>query len=160
MAQKISCGILMYRLKEGNKIEVLLVHPGGPFYKNKDNLFWSIPKGLSETDSLEEKDLLEEAIREFKEETSNDLEDDRSKYLYLDSIKQKSGKIVHAWAIPGDLTEPFKSNTFSMEWPSKSGKVQDFPEADKGEFFEPALAKDKLNPEQARFIDRLLEKLN
>ncbi len=160
MAAKISCGILMYRQNPNNKIEVLLIHPGGPFYKNKDNLYWSIPKGLIETESLEEQDLLEEAIREFQEETNNQPESDRSKYIYLDSVKQKSGKIVHAWAFCGELSQPFKSNTFSMEWPPKSGQNQEFPEADRAEFFDPATAKEKLNPEQAHFIDRLLEKLN
>ncbi len=146
----------MYRRKPDNSIEVLIAHPGGPFYANKDNLYWSIPKGEIEN----ENDLLGEAIREFKEETGNEPEQNRAKYIELGSVKQKSGKIVHAWAFEGELQQLFKSNGFEMEWPPRSGKLQRFPEIDKLEFFEISEAGQKLNPEQAEFLTRLASKLN
>src|SRR6185436_13629282 len=115
-----SAGLLMYRVKDG-RLDVLLGHPGGPFWKGKDKGAWSIPKG--EVESTE--GLFETAIREFAEETGfNPTEP----FIQLGEVKQKSGKTVHAWAFKGDC-EPaqLRSNTFSIEWPPKSGKIQEFP---------------------------------
>src|SRR3954453_22237281 len=133
-----SAGIIAYR-KRG-ELEVLLVHPGGPFWKNKDLGAWSIPKG----EASEGEDLLECAKREFQEETSFTAEGD---FIPLKPIKQKAGKIVHAWAFEGDC-DPMKiqSNTFPIEWPPKSGKWLKIPEVDRAEFFEIEMAKQKLNP--------------
>lgn len=152
--KKASAGLLMYRLKDG-KLEFFLVHPGGPFYKNKDEGVWSIPKGLVE----KEERLLETAIREFSEETGITPQ---GPYINLGSIKQKSGKIVHAWAFKGKLEEPIsiKSNYFEMEWPPKSGQIQKFPEIDRAEFFPLEIAEKKIIPAQILFLTRLKEYLN
>lgn len=144
----------MYR-RANDKIEVFLVHPGGPFYTKKGDGFWSIPKGLVE--NPEGEDFLPDAIREFEEETNNPAKSE--KFISLGSVKLKSGKIVHAWAFEGDLEKDFKSNEFEMEWPPRSGKKQKFPEVDKAEFFDPENAKVKLSAEQAEFIDRLIQQL-
>jgi predicted NUDIX family NTP pyrophosphohydrolase len=145
---KISAGILLYRI-HSDILEVLLVHPGGPFFRNKDEGAWSIPKG--EADG--EDDLLAVARREFEEETGLKSE---GPFVALAPIKQKGGKIVHAWACPGDCDpSQFKSNTFSIEWPPKSGRRQEFPEIDRAEFFDPASAKRKINPAQAGFLEQL-----
>lgn len=157
MAKEISAGLLMYRQSKENpgQYEVLLLHPGGPFYTKKGDGFWSIPKGLVE--NPENGDFLQDAIREFKEETSNEAKAD--KFIPLGEVKLKSGKIVHAWAFEGDLEKEFKSNEFEIEWPPRSGKKQKFPEADKAEFFDLENAKVKLSEAQAEFIDRLKTKL-
>jgi len=149
---KRSAGILMYR-GDGSVIEVLLVHPGGPFWANKDDGAWSIPKG--EYDEAEE--TLACAIREFEEELGVRPE---GAFIDLREIAQPSRKIVAAFAVeaefdPADL----KSNRFELEWPPKSGRMQSFPEIDRAEWFAPDLAKVKILPGQRGFIDRLLAAL-
>jgi len=147
---KISAGLLMYRMRDG-QLEVFLAHPGGPFFKNKDEGPWSIPKG--EIESGEE--LLAAAIREFKEETGLDP---RGNFIELGAIKQKRGKIVHAWAFPGEWDEArlLQSNLFELEWPPRSGKIQRFPEIDRAGFFSIRHARQKLKEAQHPFLDRLV----
>jgi predicted NUDIX family NTP pyrophosphohydrolase len=149
MPSKISAGLLMYRLQDG-KLQVLLAHPGGPFYKNKDNGYWSIPKGEIASEEV----ALDAAIREFTEETGITP---RGEFIPLGSVKQKSGKTVHAWAFAGDWdeTEPVKSNTFELEWPPHSGNKQAFPEIDRALFFFVPEALKKVNEAQRDFILRL-----
>jgi predicted NUDIX family NTP pyrophosphohydrolase len=148
-----SAGLLMYRIRQ-DRIEVLLVHPGGPFFKNKDEGAWSIPKGEVGADE----DPLACAKREFQEELGQAPEGDP---VPLRPIKQKGGKIVRAWAISGDCdTAIFRSNTFTMEWPPRSGRKQVFPEVDRAEFFPLELAKTKINAAQAALIDELAELLD
>lgn len=142
----------MYR-KGSNGLEVFLVHPGGPFYKNKDMGAWTIPKGGVE----EGESFLEVAKREFREETGITPE---GEYLELGSVIQKGGKEVFAWAFEKDWSGEFKSNTFEMEWPPKSGRTQAFPEVDRGAYFSSAIAKQKINSAQSAFIDRLLDALS
>ena len=123
-----------------NELEVLLVHPGGPFWKNKDLGAWSVPKGEF-TDS---ENPLDAAIREFEEETGIKL---KGNFIELEQIQQKGGKLVLAWAIEGDLDPAsIRSNTFKMEWPPKSGKWIEVPEIDKATWFPLELAKEKINP--------------
>jgi len=143
----------MFRRKE-NKLEVFLVHPGGPFWSKKDEGAWSIPKGIVE----EGEDIFQTAIREFEEETG--LKVSAERFISLSPLKLKSGKIIHAWAFEGDCNpERIKSNTFKMEWPPKSGKIQEFPEIDRAGWFPLDEAKKKINPGQAGFIDQLKENL-
>ncbi len=143
-----SAGILLYR-KTGDKMQVFLVHPGGPFFKNKDLGAWSIPKG----EFLDDADALAAAKREFEEETGKAIGGD---FIELKPVRQKSGKTVHAWAIESDINhETITSNLFEMEWPPKSGKKQSFPEIDRAGWFEVAEAKLKINGAQAAFIDEL-----
>jgi len=139
----------MYRTRNGG-LEVFLAHPGGPFFKNKDNGYWSIPKG--EIDSKES--TIAAAIREFTEETGIEP---AGGFIPLGSVIQKSGKTVHAWAFAGDWDEgtPIVSNAFEMEWPPRSGKKQQFPEIDRAEFFPVAQAREKINEAQREFISRL-----
>lgn len=145
---RISSGLLMYRRKPVG-LQVLLVHPGGPFWKNKDDGAWSIPKG----EVCEGEGLLACAQREFQEETGFMPS---GNYLELKPIKQKSGKIVHAWAFEGDCDPAaIKSNTFKIEWPPKSSKWITIPEVDRAEFFDILTAKQKINPAQADFLDQL-----
>jgi predicted NUDIX family NTP pyrophosphohydrolase len=150
-SSRASAGLLMYR-QRGQALEVLLAHPGGPFFKNKDDGHWTIPKG--EIESQEES--LSTAIREFREEIGIDI-DPSAKLIDLGSIRQKSGKVVSAWAMEGDFPRDhrLRSNVFKMEWPPKSGKFQEFPEIDRAEFFPIETAKTKINPAQAPFVDRL-----
>jgi len=150
---KKSAGILVYRFHSG-ELEVFLVHPGGPFWKNKDDGAWSIPKG----EYTDGEDPLEAAKREFEEETGIACD---GKFIMLDPIKQKGGKAVSAWALEKNIeTKSIKSNLFSMEWPPKSGKMQEFPEVDKGDWFGLNDARLKINLSQAAFIDQLIAKLN
>ena len=145
---KTSGGILLYRLTDSEP-EVLLIHPGGPFFKNKDTGVWSIPKGEPDGDE----DLKNTAIREFKEELGSEIS---GKMTALTPVTQKGGKVVSAWAIEGDLNPgTITCNTFSIEWPPKSNKIQDFPEVDKAEWFTLAVARTKINPAQVGFIDEL-----
>ena len=133
---------------------MLLVHPGGPFWARKDAGAWSIPKG--EYDDTE--DPLVCALREFEEETGTAL--DAEKPAELGSIKQRSGKLVTAWAAEGDLdADSIRSNTFTMEWPPRSGTMAAFPEVDRAGWFGLDEAREKLNPAQAEFVDRLAERL-
>lgn len=145
---KISAGILLYRLNNSDP-EVLLVHPGGPFWKKKDKGTWSIPKGEIEPNE----DLLQAAIRETEQETGIKSQ---GKFIALSPLKQKSGKIIHAWALQGNF-EPsdFKSNAFEIEWPPKSGKKKAFPEVNETSWFSIAEAKLKIVPGQIPFITEL-----
>jgi predicted NUDIX family NTP pyrophosphohydrolase len=153
VATKRSAGILLYRLS-GDEPEVLLVHPGGPFWANKDEGAWSIPKG----EYLDGEDAQAAARREFAEETGGELAP--GELAELGSVKQKSGKQVTAWAVEGDLDPAtVKSNTFEMEWPPRSGTRQAFPEVDRAEWFDLDTARAKLNPAQTAFVDRLVERL-
>jgi len=142
----------MYRRSE-NSIELFLVHPGGPFWAKKDLGSWSIPKG--EYDSGE--DALTAGRREFTEETGFDVDGD---FIALDSIKQPSGKIISAWAVEGSVdANALRSNMFSMEWPPKSGRQTEFPEADRAGWFSPAEARLKLTRGQVPFVDALCDTL-
>lgn len=151
MAAK-SAGLLLYRKAEdGSAVEVLLVHPGGPFWRNKDDGAWSIPKGEFDDDE----DPLKAAQREFEEELG--VASPRGKYIQLKPIKQKAGKMVHAWAVEGDFDpERLKSNTFPQEWPPKSGKIQQFPEVDSAAWFITEVARRKILAGQLPLIDQLL----
>jgi predicted NUDIX family NTP pyrophosphohydrolase len=149
-----SAGILLYRFA-GEASEVLLVHPGGPFWARKDAGVWSIPKG--EYDDTE--DPLACALREFEEETGTAL--DPEEPVELGSIKQRSGKVVTAWAAEGDLdADSIASNTFTMEWPPRSGTTAEFPEVDRAGWFSLDEAREKLNPAQVEFVDRLADWLD
>jgi predicted NUDIX family NTP pyrophosphohydrolase len=146
---RISAGLLMFR-RRNNEFEVLLVHPGGPFFARKDDGAWTIPKG----EATPEEGLLTRAQIEFEEELGFRP---RGDWIELGLIKQKGGKTVHAWAFEGDLPESFelKSNLFEMEWPPRSGKLKESPEIDRAEFFVEEVAGRKINPAQVVFLDRL-----
>ncbi len=150
----VSAGLLMFRRK-GGMLEVLLVHPGGPFFARKDEGAWTIPKGEAAPDE----DLLTRAQIEFEEELGIRP---HGNWIELGSIKQKGGKTVHAWAFEGDLSSSFqlKSNTFEIEWPPRSEKLKQFPEIDRAEFFTDEVARRKINPAQTLFLDRLANALN
>jgi predicted NUDIX family NTP pyrophosphohydrolase len=147
---RISAGLLMFRRSKIDTVEFLLVHPGGPFWKNKDDGAWTIPKGEAQP----EEDLLIRAKTEFEEEIGLRPAGD---FLPLGSIKQKGGKTVHAWAFEGSLPDNFqvKSNTFQIEFPTRSGRFKEFPEIDRAEFFPDQIARRKINPAQVAFLDRL-----
>jgi predicted NUDIX family NTP pyrophosphohydrolase len=149
MRAKVSAGLMMYRIRSG-QLEVLLVHPGGPFSAGKDEDHWSIPKG----EIMPGEDLLQAAKREFIEEVGVQPE---GPYVELGAIRQKSGKIVHGWAFAGDVDLPanFHSNTFRMEWPPGSRIIQEFPEVDRAQYFQVPVARRKLKAAQCRFLDRL-----
>ncbi len=150
---KRSAGLLMHR-KRGGAIEVFLVHPGGPFYRDKDAGSWSIPKG--EYDPTE--DPLDVARREFKEETGGEA---RGDFHPLKPLKQPSGKIVSAWHFEGDCDPAtLHSNSFTMEWPPGSGKTAEFPEVDRGGWFSLGEAREKILRGQAGFLDELEERLD
>ena len=145
---KESAGLLLYRRFRG-PIEVFLVHPGGPFWAKKDAGSWSIPKGEIEPGE----DALEAAKREFQEETGHTPV---GTFQPLDPIRQKGGKIVYAWAAQCDLdSSAVKSNTFSMEWPPRSGKMQEFPEIDRAGWFEIAEARHKILKGQLGLLEQL-----
>ncbi|OXA90447.1 NUDIX domain-containing protein [Flavobacterium hercynium] len=151
---KQSVGILLYKFID-KTVYFLLVHPGGPFWKNKDLESWSIPKG----EFIEGEDPLIAAQREFQEETGFELEGDDD-YIALEYVRLKSGKTVFAWALEFDIDVTLvKSNEFEMEWPPKSGKFQSFPEVDKAEWFQTADALKKINPAQADFIIQMVSKI-
>lgn len=153
MPAKVSAGILLYR-RGGGDLEVLLVHPGGPYFARRDIGSWTIPKGEMEPGE----DLLSRAKIEFREELG--VDPPPGPFHRLGFIKQKGGKIVHAWACEGDFTGPVLSNTFQLEWPPGSGKIQDFPEIDRAEWFSIPAAREKINPAQASFIETLCAGLN
>jgi predicted NUDIX family NTP pyrophosphohydrolase len=145
-----SAGILLHRQTPAGAVEVLLVHPGGPFWAKKDLGAWSLPKG--EHDDGE--DGLACALREFAEELGSpppagDPAD-------LGTVRQKGGKVVQAWALEGDLdAAAIRSNTFELEWPPRSGRRREFPEVDRAQWFALAEARERINPAQAAFLDRL-----
>ena len=146
MAAKRSAGLLMYRVKESGA-EVLLIHPGGPYWTKKDEGAWSIPKGEIE----EGEDPFLAAKREFEEETGLSPE---GAFRPLKPVRLKSGKTVDAWVFEGDWDAgSLKSSTFAMEWPPRSGKVQEFPEADRADWFAPGVAKKKIQEGQRGFIE-------
>lgn len=146
--RKQSAGILLYR-KNGGTFQVFLVHPGGPFFMNKDDGSWSIPKG----EFLDDEDPLEAAKREFEEETGKVI---TGKFIPLNPITQKGGKTVLAWAVEGDIDPAItKSNHFEIEWPPRSGKQKSFPEIDRAAWFDLDIAKIKINAAQADFIKEL-----
>jgi len=143
-ARKKSAGLVLYREREG--LEVLLVHPGGPFWAQKDRGAWSIPKG--EFDDTE--DPLDAARREFQEETGFRPE---GAFRPLAPVVQKSGKLVYAWAVEGNMNpDCISSNRFTMEWPPRSGRLAEFPEVDRAAFFPVESALEKINPAQAGFL--------
>lgn len=146
----VSAGLLMYRRGEQG-VEVFIAHPGGPFFRNKDAGAWTLPKGLRNPHET----LLETARREFHEEIGLPVSEP---LLPLGEVQQRSGKIVHAWAFEGSAPIDFvpASNTFELEWPPRSGKLQQFPEVDRARFFSLADARVKLNAAQAAFLDRLV----
>jgi predicted NUDIX family NTP pyrophosphohydrolase len=154
MAIRRSAGILLYR-SAGDGVEVLLIHPGGPFWKNKDLGAWSIPKG--EIDEGEETRAC--ALRELEEELGSPPPLEPADLVDLGAVRQKA-KVVEAWAAEADFDPAtLASNTFSMEWPPRSGRLQEFPEADRAEWFDPETARRKILPAQAELIDRLLERV-
>jgi predicted NUDIX family NTP pyrophosphohydrolase len=145
---RVSAGLLMYRIRDG-KLQVLLAHPGGPYFKNKDEGAWSIPEGEIEPGE----DLLATAEREFEEETGVTP---AGPFIPLTPVKQKGGKIVHAWAFEGDCDPTaIVSNTFAMEWPPLSGQQQEFPEIDRAKFFGMAGTRQKIKAEQMALVDEL-----
>ena len=152
MAKK-SAGLLVYR-KDGDSVEVFLVHPGGPFWAKKDDGAWSIPKG----EFADGEEALEAAKREFQEETGFTVQ---GRFEALEPVKQAGGKIVYAWAIEGDIdSSAIRSNNFSMEWPPGSKKIREFPEVDRGGWFALATAaRQKILTGQSPLLDELLSKL-
>jgi predicted NUDIX family NTP pyrophosphohydrolase len=150
LMRKHSAGLLLYRWRSGG-FEVLLVHPGGPFWAGKDGGAWSIPKGEYPPDE----DPLAAAYREFNEETSCLAE---GEVIPLRPLKQPSGKVIQAWALEGDCdADAIRSNTFSLEWPPRSGQRQDFPEVDRAAWFSLEAAREKILKGQVGFIDELEE---
>jgi predicted NUDIX family NTP pyrophosphohydrolase len=146
--EAVSAGVLLFR-RSGGRLEVLLAHPGGPFWASKDAGAWTIPKGLAEADE----ELLAAARREFAEETGLRPE---GPFLPLGHVRQKSGKVVHAWACEADADPALmRSNTMWIEWPAGSGKRIEIPEIDRCGWFDPVEARRKLNPAQVAFVDRL-----
>jgi predicted NUDIX family NTP pyrophosphohydrolase len=155
VSSAISGGILLFRRPEG-RLEVLLAHPGGPYWSNRDRGAWTIPKGVVEAGEA----LAAVAAREFTEETGFELaavarEPGRAP-ISLGDVTLKSGKTVHGWAVEGDLDPRVsRSNETQVEWPPRSGRMLVVPEIDRVAWFEPAEARRRLNPAQATFIDRL-----
>ncbi len=148
---RTSAGILLYRIRDG-RVEVLLAHPGGPYQAKSDAGSWSIPKGEPD----EGEDLEVAARREFEEETGHRV--NHAPLVPLGSIRQRGGKIVHAWAAAGDLNPADATcNTFELEWPPRSGRTAKFPEVDRAAWFPLDVAKTKINAAQAEFLTRLGE---
>ncbi|HEY7217370.1 MAG TPA: NUDIX domain-containing protein [Candidatus Binatia bacterium] len=151
MARKNSAGLLLYRRRNG--VEVFLVHPGGPFWAKKDAGAWSLPKG----EIGEGEDPLEAAKREFAEETGFSID---GEFRPFEPVKQSGGKVVHAWAIESDCdASQIRSNLFSLEWPPKSGRTQQFPEVDRASWFKIAEAKKRILASQLGFIEQLISLL-
>lgn len=149
---RIAAGLLMYRHRR-SRLEFLLVHPGGPFAKKDDAGAWGIPKG----EPAAGEDLPATARREFTEETGHPVPAD-AKMIALTPIRQKGGKVVHAWAFEGDCDPALcRSNEFEMEWPPHSGRLMRFPEADRAAFFDLLAASQKLKPAQMPLLEELAE---
>ena len=149
---RTSAGLLPYRRREG-RLEVFLVHPGGPFWANKDEHAWSVAKGEVERDE----DLLHAAHREFSEETGLTLAEPA---IPLAPIRQASGKLVHVWAIEADIDpSTIQSNSFPLEWPPRSGQVLQFPEVDRAAWFDLAEARSKIHKGQVALLDEMKSKL-
>ena len=148
-----SNGILLFRFRD-ERLEVMLVHPGGPIWAKKDYDVWSIPKGLPEKNESP----LDTAKREFREETGFEID---GEFIDMGEIKQSGSKIVHVWALEKDLdVTDVVSNTFTLEWPKNSGKIRKYPEVDKAGWFDIELARKKIRKGQAGFIDRLVDILH
>jgi predicted NUDIX family NTP pyrophosphohydrolase len=146
---KQSAGILMYRLTSAANVEVLIVHPGGPLWRKRDEGAWSIPKG----EFHDGEDILQTAMREFHEELGTRVS---GEFIRLEPIRQKGGKVVHAFAVEGDLdADNIVSNTFALEWPPRSGRTIDVPEVDRAAWYDIPTARQKLNPAQTDFLDQL-----
>lgn len=155
MAIKRSAGILLFR-SAADGPQLLLVHPGGPYWVKRDHGAWTIPKGEYEVGESAQAC----ALRELGEELGAAPELDADALIDLGAVRQKSGKVVEAWAAEGDF-DPTRlaSNSFSLEWPPRSGREREFPEVDRAEWFDPERAREKILPAQAELIDRLLEHL-
>ena len=153
MRSRVSAGLVLYRKRDG-QLEVFLAHPGGPFFAHKDDGHWTIPKGEVETGE----DMLATAIREVQEETGLGV-DKTARFIELGSIKQKGGKVVHAWGVEyaGPASAACKSNVFHMEWPLGSGQMKAFPEVDRAEFFPLETAKTKVKASQVSLLEKLAE---
>jgi predicted NUDIX family NTP pyrophosphohydrolase len=148
---KLSCGLLIYRKRP--RLEVLLVHPGGPFFAKKDLGAWTIPKG----EASDGEDLLAAARREVLEETGYEAS---GPFVELTPVRQKGGKLVHAWACEGDVDpHAIVSNTFALEWPPRSGRRVEFPEIDRADFFDLEMARRKLNAAQVLLLEELERKI-
>ena len=154
MPNLISAGLLMCRWR-GEDLEYFLVHPGGPFFKNKDAGVWSIPKGIPENGE----ELLDAAVREFREETGINPS---PPYYKLSNIRQKNGKTVHAWAFLGNWNPEIgiHSNLFKLEWPPRSGKFQEFPEQDKAAWLDFDRARVAINPAQVALLEEARSVMN
>jgi len=149
---EVSAGLLAFR--RVSELEVLLAHPGGPYWTKKDDGGWTIPKGLAEPGA----DLLDTARREFTEETNLTAAGD---FMALTPVKQKSGKVVHVWAFEADLDlRPFASNTFEIEWPPRSGRRQRFPEIDRIAYFTLPVAETKILAYQRPLLHELEQRLD
>ncbi len=148
----VSAGLLLYR-STPDGLEVMLVHPGGPFWAKKDLGAWSIPKG----ETTEGEDLFAAALRELREETGAAAE---GPAIALGQVRQRGGKVVHAWAVRGDFDpDELRSNTFEIEWPRGSGKTRSFPEVDRAAWFDLAEARRRILPAQVAFLDELLARV-
>ncbi|MFP4473120.1 MAG: NUDIX domain-containing protein [Candidatus Omnitrophota bacterium] len=152
-SHQVSAGLLMYRIQQ-HGLQVFLAHPGGPYFKNKDDGCWGIPKGLIDPGE----DHLAAAVREFEEETGLKIDDG---FIPLGSARQKSGKLVHAWGFEGDWPEGKipECNTFEIEWPPRTGERIEIPEIDRACFFDLQKAYAKMAPSQQPFIERLIAHL-
>ncbi|CAN5361470.1 NUDIX domain-containing protein [soil metagenome] len=149
---KTSAGILLYRTTQGH-LQVMLVHPGGPFWAKKEEGAWTVPKG----EVAEGEDVLATAKREFQEETGITIDGD---FIALAPIKQAGGKVVHAFALEMDVdVSAIKSNTFPLEWPPKSGRILQVPEVDRAEWFDMPTARNKINKAQVELLDELIQLL-
>ena len=149
---KHSAGILLYRRRQG-RVEIFLVHPGGPFWRKRDDAAWSVPKGEYEPPEVP----LDAAKREVAEETGLALD---GRFMELAPVKQSSGKIVSVWALEGDADPAaIRSNSFTLEWPPRSGKTQDFPEIDRAAWFDLETARRKIHKGQIGFLDQLASRL-
>lgn len=159
MSRRVSAGILLYR-RAPEGVDVLLAHPGGPFFTHRDFGHWTIPKG----EPAEGDELLAAATREFEEETGHAVasvaRNPETAPIGLGTVTQASGKVIHAWAVEGDLDPAAAtSNTFETSWPPGSGRMQTFPEIDRVAWFSLPEARRRANPSQALFVDRLGEVL-
>ena len=154
VAAKRSAGILLFRRPRADRIEFLLVHPGGPFWARRDDGAWSIPKGGVEPGE----DPRDCALRELAEELGAPPRLAPERLIELGSVRQRGGKVVEAWAAESDFDPAtLSSNSFAMEWPPRSGAEREFPEVDRAEWFEPVRAREKILAAQAELLDRLLE---
>jgi predicted NUDIX family NTP pyrophosphohydrolase len=152
MARKESAGIVLYRCRD-SRLEIFLVHPGGPYWRNKDSGAWSIPKGEFE----KAEDPLQAAKREFHEETGFSVD---GSFIALSPVRQAGGKVVHAWAVEGDCdAESIKSNSFTLEWPPRSGQRKEFLEVDRAGWFSIELAREKILNGQIMLLDELQQVL-